>query len=137
MTEARRLLEFLQTTVPPNTPVTISSEINILESLRVVSNERALSAMKVASLLVPPDTPATFRGLMNMLTQLMKMNPKITEAQKSAINNSLAEAGQMDDFPLTFGTFLPICQKFLESKGKRGGSVPGKGATNRNPQEQA
>jgi hypothetical protein len=109
--------------------VTISSEINILESLGVVSNERALSAMKVASLLVPPGTPATFRGLMNMLTQLMKMNPKITEAHKSAINNSLAEAGQIDDFPLTFGTFLPICQKFLESKGKRGGSVPVKEAT--------
>jgi len=135
MTEARRLLEFLQNTVPANTPVTVSSEINILESLGVVSSERAVSAMKVASLLVPPNTPATFRGLMNLLTQLMKMNPKITDRHQSAISNSLAEAGQVDDFPLTFGTFLPICQKFLESKGKSGASASARGAAGREPQE--
>jgi hypothetical protein len=124
-TEGRRLLEFLRTAVPASTPVTISSEISILESLGVVSNERAISAMKVASLLVHPDTPATFRGLMNTLSQLMMMSSKITDEQRTAINGALAEASPIDDFQLTFGTFLPICQKLLEADEKQGANSPG------------
>ena len=76
MTEARKLIELLQSTVPAGTPVTISSEVRLLETLGVVSDEHAVSAMKVSSLLIPPDTPATFRGLMNLLTGLIRMNSK-------------------------------------------------------------
>ena len=123
-TEGRRLLEFLRTAVPAGTPITISSEISILETLGVISSERAISAMKVASLLVHPDTPATFRGLMNTLSQLMIMSPKITDEHRTSINNALAEASQIDDFQLTFGSFLPICQKLLESDEKQGGNSP-------------
>lgn len=125
MTESTKLLGFLQATVPADTVVTISSEINILESLGIVSNERAVSAMKVASLLVDPDTPATFRGLTNMLTQLMKMNPAATDKHQAAISNASAQAGQVDDFQLTFGTFLPICEELLKAKGKsKSGTSP-------------
>jgi hypothetical protein len=122
MTEATRLLEFLKKAVPADTRVTVSSEIYLLESLGVVSSERGVSAMKVASLLIPPGTLATFRGLMNMLTQLMNMNPAITEEHRRAIDSALVEVGQTPDFVLTFGTFLPICQKFLEAKEKSGTS---------------
>jgi hypothetical protein len=116
MTEARKLIEFLQNTVPAGTPVTISSEINILESLGVVSDERAVSAMRTASLFIAPDSPATFRGLMNLLTQLIRMNPKFADKHKGTLDKALAEAGQIDDFTLNFGTFLPICQKLLDAK---------------------
>jgi hypothetical protein len=118
MAEARELIAFLQNTVPADTPVTVSSEMNLLESLGVVSDERAVSAMRVGSLFVPPDSPATFRELMNLLTQLMRMNPKFADAHQGAIDKALAEAGRIDDFPLNFGTFLPICQKLLDAKGK-------------------
>jgi len=121
-TDAAGLLKFLQSIVPAATPVTISSEINLLESLEIISNEKAVSAMRTAALLIPPDTPATFRGLVNMLAQLMKMNPKITDAHRKTIDESLALAGQGGDFPLTFGTFLPICQKLLERGGRRKGT---------------
>jgi hypothetical protein len=116
MTEARKLIEILQNTVPADTPVTISSEINILESLGVVSDERAVSAMRTASLLIAPDSLATFRGLMNLLTQLIRMNPKFADKDKGTLDKALAEAGQIDDFTLNFGTFLPICQKLLDAK---------------------
>ena len=118
MTEARKLIEFLQNTVPAATPVTISSEMNLLESLGIVSDERAISAMRVGSLFVPPDSPATFRGLMNLLTQLIRMNPKFGDEHQGALDKALAEAGRIDDFPLSFGTFLPICQKLLDAKEK-------------------
>jgi hypothetical protein len=57
---------------------------------------------------------------MNMLTQLISMNPAIAEEHRRVINNALAEVGQIPDFTLTFGTFLPICQKLLEAKEKVG-----------------
>jgi hypothetical protein len=122
-TDARGMLKLLQSVVPPNTAVTVSSEINVLESLGIVSNERSVTAMRTASLLVPPDTPVTFRGLMNTLAQLMKMNPGIKESHAKVIDESLAMSAQMDDFQLTFGTFLPICQKLLEGKSRSGEGV--------------
>jgi hypothetical protein len=118
VTEARELIQLLQSTVPAGTPVTISSEVRLLETLGVVSDEHAVSAMKVSSLLIPPDTPATFRGLMNLLTGLIRMNPKFGEENQEILDKAIAEAWKVDDFQLTFGTFLPICQKLLDAKEK-------------------
>ena len=118
VTEARRLIELLQSTVPAGTPVTISSEVRLLETLGVVSDEHAVSAMKVSSLLIPPDTPATFRGLMNLLTGLIQMNSKFGEKDQETLDKAVAEAWKVDDFQLTFGTFLSICQKLLDAKEK-------------------
>ena len=119
MPESKKLLELLTSTVPANTPVTISAEIIILESLGIVAYEKALTAMRTAALLVPPDTPAKFKGLVNMLTQLKRMNPKFSEKHMGVLTDALAEAGQIDDFQLTFGAFLPICQKIMEVQQKR------------------
>jgi hypothetical protein len=118
MPDPKKQLEFLMSVVPADTPVNISSELNVLESLGIVSNKDAVSAMRTASLLVPPDTPATFKSLVNMLAQLMRMNPKFTERHKSVVDDALAEAGKIDDFPLTFGTFLPICQQLMAAQRK-------------------
>lgn len=119
MAEGTKLLEFLQNTVPAGTPLTVSSEVNILESLGVVSDERAISAMRTASLLIPPDTPATFRGLMNLLTGLIRMNPKFGGEHRGVLDKALGEAAQLDDFLLTYGTFLAICRKLLDAKGPK------------------
>lgn len=118
MTKARKLIEFLQGAVPAATPVTISAEVNMLEALGVVSEESGISAMRTSALLIAPDTPATFRGLMNLLTGLIRMNPKFGEENHETLDKALAEAWRVDDFQLTFGTFLPICQKLLEAKEK-------------------
>ena len=118
MPEEKRLLEFLKNAVPGGTPVTVASQIYILESLGVVSNKKAVEAMKVASLLVTPDAQVTFRGLMNLLTQLIMMNPKFGARHQGAMDSALSAARGMDDFPLTFGTLIPICEKLLEAKGK-------------------
>jgi hypothetical protein len=61
---------------------------------------------------------------MNTFSQLMMMSPKTTDEHRAAINNALAEARQIDDFQLTFGTFLPICQKLLEADEKQGANSP-------------
>ena len=90
----------------------------MLETLGVVSDEHAVSAMKVSSLLIPPDTPATFRGLMNLLTGLIQMNSKFGEKDQETLDKAVAEAWKVDDFQLTFGTFLSICQKLLDAKEK-------------------
>lgn len=123
LTNPEELLEFLARAVPGYTVVTISSEIMILESLGIVSDEGAVSAMRTASLLVPPDTPATFRGLMNMLTRLIRMNPKFTDQHRVVLDRAVMEAGQIEDFQLTFGTLLPICRKLLNAKREAPGPV--------------
>jgi hypothetical protein len=125
MTDAQKQLEFLMSVVPAYAPVTIATELNVLERLGIVSNKNAVSAMRTASLLVPPDTPATFKGLVNLLTQLMSMNPKFNAHHKSVLDDARAEMAKMDDFPLTFGTFLPVCQKLMEAQAKRGARTSG------------
>jgi hypothetical protein len=114
--ESLRLLELLEKTVPLGAPVTVSTEMNTLESLGVVSEAGALSAMRTGSLFFPPDTQVTFMGLMNLLTQLIRLNPRFADEHEGALERALAEARQLDDFPLTFGTFLPICRRLLQAR---------------------
>ncbi len=113
LTEAKAL-SLLQVVVPPDTPLTVSAEVKVLEILGIVSIPEAVNVLKLASAMVPPNTPATLKGLVQLLTGLMKMNPSITKEHHAAIKDVLANLDKTPDAPLTFGTFLPICETLMK-----------------------
>jgi hypothetical protein len=115
MNEQKRMLGLLQVVVPPETLLTVSSEVKILELLGIVSTRAFVTAMQIAAALVPDSTPATLKGLVQMLTGLMKTHPKATKAHHGKINELLTGLDTVPDVQLTFGTFLPICQALLDA----------------------
>lgn len=107
----------LQVAVPGNTPVTVSSEIKILELLGIVKEPELIRAMQLASAVAPSSTPATLKGLVQLLGGLMRMSPKATASHHESITTILSRLDAYPDFYLTFDTFLPVCQKLMESFG--------------------
>jgi len=118
MNERFKMLEILAVAVPTDTPVTVSSEVKILEFLDIVSNPQLVAAMQLATTMLPPSTPATVKGLLQLLGGLMKMNDKATSSHQKTITGLLVQLEGMPDATLTFGTFLPICKMLIESSGK-------------------
>jgi hypothetical protein len=118
MNERTKLLDILAVAVPTDTPVTVSSEVKILEILGIVSNPQLVAAMQLVTTILPPSTPATVKGLIQLLGGLMKMNNKATSAHHKTITSLLVQLNGIPDTPLTFGTFLPICQMLIESSAK-------------------
>jgi hypothetical protein len=123
MNENTNLLTLLQVTVAPETVLTVSSEVRILELLGIVSNPELVKAMQVTLLVVPPATQATFKGLVELLGGLIKLNPKTTKSHHDTLTKHLQSLATIPDAILTFGTFLPICETLLKAahaKGKHG-----------------
>ncbi len=123
MNENTNLLTLLQVTVAPETVLTVSSEVRILELLGIVSNPELVKAMQVTLLVVPPATQATFKGLLELLGGLIKLNPKTTKSHHDTLTKHLQSLATIPDAILTFGTFLPICETLLKAahaKGKHG-----------------
>jgi hypothetical protein len=123
MNENTNLLTLLQVTVAPETVLTVSSEVRILELLGIVSNPELVKAMQVTLLVVPPATQATFKGLVELLGGLIKLNPKTTKSHHDTLTKHLQSLAAIPDAILTFGTFLPICETLLKAahaKGKHG-----------------
>jgi hypothetical protein len=109
--------------VAPETVLTVSSEVRILELLGIVSNPELVKAMQVMLLVVPPATQATFKGLLELLGGLIKLNPKTTKSHHDTLTKHLQSLATIPDAILTFGTFLPICETLLKAahaKGKHG-----------------
>ncbi|MEP7337894.1 MAG: hypothetical protein ABI977_09120, partial [Acidobacteriota bacterium] len=115
MSEKIKILALLQSVVPSSTPVTISSEMKILEILGIVSNPELAKAMQLASALIPATTPATLKGLVQLLSSLMRMNPKTTKDHHDTLTKLLTGLANIPDVALTFGTFLPICESLSEA----------------------
>ena len=118
MNERKKMLDILAVAVPTDTPVTVSSEVKILEILGIVSNPQLVAAMQLVTTMLPPATPATVKGLLQLLGGLMKINDKATTSHHNKITTLLVKLDGIPDAPLTFGTFLPICEKLIESSGK-------------------
>jgi hypothetical protein len=118
MNEGTKLLDILQVAVPTDTPLTVASEIKILEILGIVKTPQLISAMGLVSTLVPASTPATLKGLVQLLGGLMRMSGKATAAHHKSITTILAQLDTIPDSNLTFGTFLSVCQTLTESSGK-------------------
>ncbi len=119
MVEREKVLDALAFAAPPDTPVTVASMVKILDVLGVVSNHQLLGTMQLVTALLPASTPATVRGLLQLLGGLMKMNEKATPAELKTINTMLGQSDLLPDAPLTFGTFLPICQKLVQASEKK------------------
>ena len=62
MNEGTKILDILQVIIPGDTPLTVSSEVKILEILGMVKDPQLIRAMQLVSALVPPATPATLKG---------------------------------------------------------------------------
>ncbi len=93
--------------------------VKILDVLGIVSNPQLVATMQLVTALLPASTPATVRGLIQLLGGLMKMNEKATAAEHKSINTMLAQLDLIPDTPLTFVTFLPICQRLVQSTEKK------------------
>ncbi len=119
MVEREKVLDVLAFAVPRDTPVTGASMVKILDVLGIVSNHQLLGTIQLVTALLPTSTPATVRGLIQLLGGLMKINEKATAAELKTINTMLAQSDQLPDAPLTFGTFLPICQKLVQASEKK------------------
>jgi hypothetical protein len=121
MNEKTNLLTLLQVTVSPDTVLTVSSEVKILELLGIVANPELVKAMQVTLLVVPPATPATLKGLLQLLGGLIKLNPKSTKSHHDTLGKQLASLAGIPDAVLTYGTFLPICETLLKAAHKKQG----------------
>ncbi|HEY1472873.1 MAG TPA: hypothetical protein VGF53_02185 [Pseudolabrys sp.] len=123
MDEKTNLLTLLQVTVPPDTVLTVQSEVKILELLGIVSNHELVKAMRVTLLVVPPAAQATVKGLFELLAGLIRLNTKSTKAHHDTLTKHLGDLAKIPDAVLTYGTFLSICEALLKAahaKGKHG-----------------
>jgi hypothetical protein len=120
MREETTTLTLLQVAVPANTLLTVSAEVKILEILGIVSNRELVKAMNLSLTLMPSPsaTSATMKGLMQLLSALIRMNPKSTKAHHASLDKLVASLASTPDMPLTFGTFLPICESLLNARHK-------------------
>ncbi len=112
-------LSLLEVAVPPDTALTISSEIKILEIVGIVSNPELVKSMKLVEALVPTTAPATLQGLVQLLSGLGKMNPKTPKSTHDALANLMQNLQRAPDVALTFGTFLPILRQIVDATPKR------------------
>jgi hypothetical protein len=119
MFDQTTLLSLLEVTVPPDTALTITSEVKILEIVGVVSNPDLVKSMNLVEAMVPPSAPATLQGLVQLLSGLGKMNPKTPKATHDALGTLLQNLQKAPDVALTFGTFLPIVRSILNASPKK------------------
>jgi len=121
--EEKKFLSLLQVTVPPDTGLTVASEIKILEMLGIVSNPELVNAMHIASSMIPPATQATLHGLITLLSNMVKQHPKATKAHHDALSALLKSFTGVPDSVLTFGTFLPICEALMKAPAHKFGKA--------------
>jgi hypothetical protein len=113
------ILSLLQVTVPPATPLTVTSEMKILKMLEIVSREPSVQALDMAADLVPAGTPATLHGLSVLLSNIAKANPDLPKSAHDKLNEFLTNLKNTQDAQLTYGTFLGICQTWMSDTSRR------------------
>src|ERR1700760_1300582 len=116
MDTPEKMLAVLQIAVPPDTPLTVASEVQILELLGIVKSPELVKAMKLATTLVPDSSPATLKGFLALYQQLMRHSPKAGPEHHHQMENIIAGLAAVPDEPLTFGNFLAICQALMSAE---------------------
>src|SRR5215470_6993391 len=117
MSEMTKIVDLLQTVVPAEVPLTVQSEVRVLEVLRIVKDPQLVTVMNLVAELVPPSTPATLKGLVKLLGALMRISGKAKSSHHDSITSVLTKLDATPDVNLTFGTFLSICQTLTSEKG--------------------
>ena len=113
------MLDLVKSSVPANTPLTVQTEMEVLELIGIVKDPKLVALLKRLSNLVPSSTPATLHNLLNLLGHLIHMSGKATSDHRKMIDASLAALQAIPDVALTFGTFMSICEALLESHHKQ------------------
>lgn len=115
MIDHKTILSLLEVAVPPATPLTVASEIKILELLGIISNPELIRGMQITSVLVPTTTQASLKGLAALLGILIKTHQASKKEDHDKLDALLKSLDNTQDAPLTFGTFLPICAVILQA----------------------
>ena len=58
-TESKMMIGLLNGIMPPSTPLTVQTEIQVLELIGVVKDPELVKKMKLLTSIAPPGTPAT------------------------------------------------------------------------------
>jgi hypothetical protein len=114
----RNILTLLEVAVPANTLLTVPAQVKILEILGIVANPELVRAMNLSLSFIPPTTTATTKGLLQLLTALARISPHRTKEHHTPLEKLEASLASAPDTPLTFGTFLPICDSLLKARRK-------------------
>jgi hypothetical protein len=115
MFDEKKILTLLEVTVPPDTPLTVASEIKMLEILGIIDNPELTKAMNIATVMVPANTPATLHALIILLGNVIKYHPKATKEHHNEAEKVLKKFTGVPDGALTYGTFLSICEALMKA----------------------
>ena len=113
--ETKLILDVVKHSIPAATPLTIATEMEVLEMLGIVREPKLVALITKLGKLVPTGTPATLHNLLHLLSHLMRMSERATPDHHAIINDNLAALHVIPDAALTFGTFMSICEMLLES----------------------
>lgn len=113
-TELKMMIGLLNGLMPASTPLTVQTEIQVLELIGVVKDPELVKKMKLLTSIAPEGTPATLHGLFQLIGGLMHMSSRATHENHASIDELLSLIKDMPDVALTFGTFMAICQTLLE-----------------------
>jgi hypothetical protein len=116
--ETKLMLDVVKHSIPATTPLTIATEMEVLEMLGIVREPKLVALIGKLAKLVPTGTPATLHNLLHLLSHLMRMSERATADHHLIINDNLAALHAIPDVALTFGTFMNICEMLLESHAK-------------------
>jgi hypothetical protein len=113
-TESKMMIGLLNGIIPAGTPLTVQTEIQVLELIGIVKDPELVKKMKLLTSIAPPGSPATLHGLFQLIGGLMHMSSRATNENHASIDESLSMVKDMPDAALTYGTFIAICQTLLE-----------------------
>lgn len=118
MAEEKRYLSLLQVTVPPDTALTVTAQLKILEILGIVSSPELLKSAEIAAGMIPANTPASLHGLLVLLKNIIRHHPKSDKSHEDELEVVMKEVKKLPDAPLTFGDFLFICDRIMKAMEK-------------------
>jgi len=113
-TESKMMIGLLNGIIPASTPLTVQTEIQVLELIGIVKDPELVKKMKLLTSIAPAGTPTTLHGLFQLIGGLMHMSSRATNENHASIDESLSILKYMPDVALTYGTFIAICQTLLE-----------------------
>ena len=86
--ETQMMVELLNSTIPATSPLSVATEIEVLELLNIVNEPSLVEKMKSFSKIVPVGTPATLTGLLQLLRNMMHASPKATDDHRKTVDDN-------------------------------------------------
>jgi hypothetical protein len=113
--QKRLMLDLVKGSIPASTPLTISTQMEVLQLLGIVNEPKFVELIGKLGKLTPTGTPATLHNLIHLLSHLMRMSDRATSDHHETIIAGLSALNAIPDVALTFGTFMAICEELMES----------------------